>query len=257
MTTTLDITNIPAPRVPFVDERTGLISREWYRFLLNLFRLTGSGQNDTTLTEVQYLPVFDPAPAEVQFIPNIDPANTQNPEPASLFEVPQPVIGVDPPIDPFAGITVEGLAALLAATEAMAIAPANTPGGITYVVTNTTLVGLGTTASPLGVASKPPVTITADYLVLDTDRWIINNKAATACILTLPAPATWPGRSITVKNYVAFLVTSASSNVVPSGGGAAGTAILLGVTGNWATLVSDATNWVIMQQAPDNILLLE
>ena len=39
-----NITNIPAPRVPFTDERTGLISREWYRFLLNLFTLTGSGE---------------------------------------------------------------------------------------------------------------------------------------------------------------------------------------------------------------------
>jgi hypothetical protein len=32
-----NITNIPAPRVSFIDDRTGLISREWYRFLLNLF----------------------------------------------------------------------------------------------------------------------------------------------------------------------------------------------------------------------------
>ena len=37
----------------------------------------------------------------------------------------------------------------------------------------------------------------------------------------------------------------------------AGTAILLGVVGNWATLVSDGTNWVIMQAASNNNLLLE
>ena len=40
-----NITNIPAPRVSFIDERTGLISREWYRFLLNLFTRVG----DTTV----------------------------------------------------------------------------------------------------------------------------------------------------------------------------------------------------------------
>ena len=28
--------NITAPRVPLVDPETGLISREWFRFLLNL-----------------------------------------------------------------------------------------------------------------------------------------------------------------------------------------------------------------------------
>ena len=52
----LNITNIPAPRVPFLDERTGLMSREWYRFFLNLFILTGSGSNPTTLDELQIGP---------------------------------------------------------------------------------------------------------------------------------------------------------------------------------------------------------
>jgi hypothetical protein len=49
-------TNIVAPRVPLIDERTGLISREWYRFLLNLFVLTGSGRNDTSLLDLQVGP---------------------------------------------------------------------------------------------------------------------------------------------------------------------------------------------------------
>lgn len=50
------LTNIPAPRVAFVDPRTGHISREWYRWLLNLFTLTGGGQNVTTLTDLQLGP---------------------------------------------------------------------------------------------------------------------------------------------------------------------------------------------------------
>jgi len=52
----LDITNIPPPRVPVIDDRTGLMSREWYRFLLNLFRLSGSGSSDVTLTDLQLAP---------------------------------------------------------------------------------------------------------------------------------------------------------------------------------------------------------
>ena len=52
----LNITNIPAPRVPFIDERTGLMAREWYRFFLNLFILTGSGNNAITLEELQLGP---------------------------------------------------------------------------------------------------------------------------------------------------------------------------------------------------------
>jgi hypothetical protein len=52
----LNITNIPAPRVPFIDDRTGLMSREWYRFFLNLFVLTGSGGSDATITDLLIAP---------------------------------------------------------------------------------------------------------------------------------------------------------------------------------------------------------
>jgi hypothetical protein len=52
----LNITNIPSARVPFIDARTGLISREWYLFLFNLFNLTGSGQNPTSLEDLQKSP---------------------------------------------------------------------------------------------------------------------------------------------------------------------------------------------------------
>ena len=51
-----NITNIPAPRVALFDERTGLVSREWYRFFQNLFILTGSGSNPITLDELQLAP---------------------------------------------------------------------------------------------------------------------------------------------------------------------------------------------------------
>ena len=44
-----NITNIPAPRVSFIDERTGLISREWFRFLLNLFTRIEDGSIDINL----------------------------------------------------------------------------------------------------------------------------------------------------------------------------------------------------------------
>jgi hypothetical protein len=54
-----NITNIPAPRVPIIDERTGLISREWYRFFFNLFNLTGGGSNAVSLQDLQIGPPND------------------------------------------------------------------------------------------------------------------------------------------------------------------------------------------------------
>ena len=38
-----NITQIPAPRVPYIDERTGTISREWFRFLNNIYTICGDG----------------------------------------------------------------------------------------------------------------------------------------------------------------------------------------------------------------------
>jgi hypothetical protein len=106
-------------------------------------------------------------------------------------------------------------------------------------------------------ATTAPVTKTANFAVAATDSWIINNKSGSTCTVTLPSPASYSGRELTFHNYQAQALVSASSNVVPRGGGAAGTSILLDVVGNWATLVSDGTNWIIMQAAANNCLLLE
>jgi len=102
-----------------------------------------------------------------------------------------------------------------------------------------------------------PVTKTADFTVAASESWLINNKSGSTCTVTLPSPAIYTGRTLTFKNMQAQTLVSASSNVVPIDSTVAGTAILLAVVGNWATMVSDGTNWVIMQQAANNCLLLE
>jgi len=141
-----------------------------------------------------------------------------------------------------------------------------TTGATPAITLTTTITGLlkgNGTAISAAVANTDYVplstvlTKTADYTIANTDTWIINNKAGSALTLTFPAASSWTGRSITVKNLQAQLVNSASSNIVPIDSATAGTAILLNVIGNWATMVSDGTNWVIMQAASNNNLLLE
>jgi hypothetical protein len=48
-----NITIIPQPRVPIVDENTGYVTREWYRYFTNLFVLTGAGSSPTTIPDLQ------------------------------------------------------------------------------------------------------------------------------------------------------------------------------------------------------------
>jgi len=80
------------------------------------------------------------------------------------------------------------------------------------------------------------------YSVLNTDIAVQNTVAAT---LTLPAPASYFGRKLRVSTNFAGAVVSASSNVVPLAGGAAGTAILAATAGKWADLQSNGASWYI------------
>ena len=118
------------------------------------------------------------------------------------------------------------------------------------------ILDIGAVNASIAALSSVPVTVTADFTV-GTSNWYINNKTGSTCTVTLPTASTFPGGYLTFQNYQAQTLVSASSNVVPRAGGAAGTAILLAVAGNWATMVSDGTNWVIMQAAANNCLLLE
>ena len=139
---------------------------------------------------------------------------------------------------------VSGLAALVAAFLA---APSSANFGA--MLTDETGSGLNVfNAQPTitGLRRAAPVTKTADFTLADAEDFIINNKPAAACVVTLPAAASYTGRVVTFKTVQAFAINSASSNVVPRAGGAAGTAIVSGTAGNWAELVSDGSNWVIM-----------
>ena len=159
--------------------------------------------------------------------------------------------------------TVTSVSVVSANGFAGTVATATTTPAITLTTSITGLLkGNGTaisaaTANTDYMGITAPVTKTADFTVANGDIWYINNKSASTCTVTLPAASSWTGRCLTFKNMQAQLLVSASSNVVPIDSTSAGTAILLAVVGNWATMVSDGTNWVIMQRASNNNLLLE
>jgi hypothetical protein len=119
------------------------------------------------------------------------------------------------------------------------------------------IVDVSVISASIAALSSAPVTKTADFTVAANETWLINNKSGSTCTVTLPSASLYIGRYLTFKNLQAQTLVSASSNVVLIDGTVAGTAILLAVVGNWATMVSDGTNWIIMQQAANNCLLLE
>ena len=374
------ITQIPAPRVPFVDAQTGLVNREWYRFLYNLYNITGSGTSDISTVDLALGPVVQPTiESQTQVIAEavdtlpqpqlgtfagLQQANlpwttfARNPSPypstvpgtvywdnedrsktlavvmedsgdivqdigeETFYRVKATAAITKGQVVMFTGAVgasgglkaapATGLTAAQAeyimgvATQDIAnnawgyitwfgeIKGVNTTGGAEAWVDgeilyyNPAVTGGLTKIRPAppnpivivaavvnaasngilfvrptyfesggAIINSPPVTKTADFSVSVTDSWIINNKSGSSCTVTLPSASANVGRVLHFINHQAQTLVSASSNVIPQSGGAAGTAILAATSGDWATLVSDGTNWVIMQAAKYNNLLLE
>ncbi len=212
-----DITQIVPPRVPLLDERTGLISREWYRFLFNQFEKVGSSA--ASLEDLQLGPVATDA-FVFEFIKNI-----------TQFAIQPAQDGV-----------IDQIAEMQKQIQALQLQPQLDFAAI-FEASN--------------FLSSAPVVKTADFTVSNGETWLINNKSGSTCIVTLPAPTSNVGRILYFQNYQAQLLVSASANVIPIEGGAASTSILLAVAGQTATLVSNGTNWVMTQSVPNNVLLLE
>jgi hypothetical protein len=87
----------------------------------------------------------------------------------------------------------------------------------------------------------------ATYTVLPSDGYLVANFAGTVTY-TLPSPSAGlgAGRRLMIRTVQNQSVVSASANVVPITGGAAGTAILSATAGKWAELVSDGANWQVV-----------
>lgn len=220
--TTPNITKIPSARVPLLDENTSLISREWFRFLNNIYTISGG----STLGINQIANGGTGADNAAQARINLG---------AGTGTVTQ-VVGTGS----VNGITLTGNVTL---SGDLTLGGALSGISLTSQVTGVLPVANGGT----GLAVRPAVvTKVADFTLADTEGWVINNKSGSTCTVTLPAASAWSGRAVTFKNLQIQTVVSASSNVVPIGSTTPGTAILPLVVGSWATLVSDGTNWVVM-----------
>ena len=296
----INITQIPAPRVELIDPRTGLMSREWFRFFNNIYTIVGADlgiiqipNGGTGLSDYPtngQLLIGDTL--NKRYVLNTLTAGTGVTITNAAGSI--TIAGTGGTVTSVSVVSANGLAGTVAnstttpaitltttitgilkgngtaisaavsgtdyapATSGTAILYGNGAGGFSNVTVGTGLTfATGTLSTSGTVTTNAPSTKTTNFSVASTDTWLINNKSGSTCTVTLPSPSSNTGRVLYFVNYQNQLLVSASSNVVSRSGGAAGTAILDNVAGNWATLVSDGTNWVTTQAASNNNLLLE
>jgi len=223
------VTQIPAPRVPLIDERTGLVTREWFRFFNNIYVITGGNTEGV-------IPISSGgtgATSASQARANLQAGTVSRVQ----------GVGTINGISLIGNVTTEGFLNLVGNLSDINLSTQTT--GTIDIDTRTTGV-LPVDRGGTGVACAGIRTATADFTVADADLYIINNKTGSTCVVTLPAASDWAGRALHFKNTQAQALNSIASNVVPITGGAAGTANLGATSGAWATVVYDGTNWVIM-----------
>jgi hypothetical protein len=126
MVSPLNVTKLPAPRVALIDPTTGLVSREWYRFFLNLFELTGSGSNPTSIDELQIGP-----PNNDQFVLNlqntIDAQTNDSPLLSDIAELQKQVQAAELSAESAVNALQAQIMQLTQGIQALAVAPPVTP----------------------------------------------------------------------------------------------------------------------------------
>jgi len=172
-----DVTQIPAPRVDFIDKRTGLMAREWYRFFVNLYNIAGGGNSSVSLDDLQ-----------------LGPSSGASTDDFAEMQKTLQELELQPPVTP----------SILAYTATSLANPTATVGP-------TAVNGSAVTAMRSDAA--PALNLTANYTMTGVWTW---SYAGTGASLNLNANATNWQATVGYGGTAEFLINTISFSGAPS-----------------------------------------
>jgi hypothetical protein len=137
-------TQLTPPRVAFIDERSGAISREWYRFFLSLLTATQANQEEVELAPdaTSLLASYDAMLAELTQTTEIQPDCCASGQAVIASDIQ----GLS--LAPTAA-AISSLAVVQSDIQALSLAPADTGGSVTSVAASGGTTGLTFSGSPI------------------------------------------------------------------------------------------------------------
>jgi len=205
-----NVTQIPAPRVDLIDPRTGLMSREWFRFFNNLYTLTGGGTTDTSLADLQLAPVYQLTP----------------PDAATADLAPQTVTVAEPQFD----LSPRYELGTLASQNADNVTVGNLTASGTVTLS-------GGTANGVGYLNGSKVFISGAALTFDGTNFATTGTASATKFIPTGGSATGNGMYLPAANTLAWSVNGIEGYRLTTSGMLVGTTATGGSMSNTATVL--------------------
>jgi hypothetical protein len=200
-------TQLTPPRVAFIDERSGAISREWYRFFLSLLTATQTNQDEMNLAPdtASLLATYDAMLAELAQATEVQPDGASASDVAVVQNQVQDLNAALPPdLQTY-------LQPVWSSLQDLSLAPSAGTGTVTSVAFSGGTIGLTVTGSP--ITTNGTITLAGTLAVANGGTGVTSSTGTGNVVLSTSPTLVTPILGTPTSGTVTNLTGTASINI--------------------------------------------